>query len=94
MASPNLFVWTNPFFRQKIGKLRSAPFPWHYEGICSGNGSEEGPDDPAKTMVENIFRVMGRGDYEDKMQIGPVHLPNPAFYFQLRDIVVLRIPGI
>jgi len=61
-------------------------FLWHYEGVCSGYGAEEVPDEPAKTIVENIFKAVNIVDCKDKMKIEPIGLPNPAFYFQHQDI--------
>jgi hypothetical protein len=56
-------------------------FLWHYEGMASGNGPEEAPDDPALTIVDAVISVL-----EDlAKKSGPSHLPNPKIYFQAED---------
>ena len=54
-------------------------FLWHYEGVCSGNGTEEAPYKPEVTIVENIIRVLHCGD---GLQIEPIPMPDPESYFQ------------
>ena len=56
-------------------------FLWHYEGVCSGNGLEEAPDEPEVAIVENIIKVL-KSKGESKISIKKTHLPNPLFYFQ------------
>ena len=59
-------------------------FLWHYEGMASGNGPEEAPDDPELIIIDNILKALPvlKGHGEKK---GPVHLPNPEIYFQTED---------
>ena len=58
-------------------------FLWHYEGMASGNGPEEAPDNPAETIVNNIFKVLNVN--ADQRKIKTVHLPDPAYYFHIED---------
>ena len=57
-------------------------FLWHYEGVCSGNGAEEAPDEPEVTIVENIIKVL---HCRDELQIEPISMPDPESYFQPQD---------
>lgn len=58
-------------------------FLWHYEMLCSDNGTEEAPDDPASTLVENIFNTISVLKDDEKSE--PILLPAPASYFQIQD---------
>jgi len=58
-------------------------FLWHYEMLCSDNGPEESPDNPALTIVDNILKtipVLKDGEKSDL-----IRLPAPASYFQIQD---------
>jgi hypothetical protein len=56
-------------------------FLWHYEGMASGNGPEEAPDNPALTIVDNIITALPALE-DDAGKRSPVHLPDPEIYFQ------------
>jgi hypothetical protein len=59
-------------------------FLWHYEGMASGNGPEEAPDNPALIIVDGILMALPvlKGDAGKSK---PVHLPDPEIYFQDED---------
>ena len=56
-------------------------FLWHYEGVCSGNGTEEAPDEPEKIIVENILLSLGVSLKQNSI-IEPSKLSDPETYFQ------------
>ena len=54
-------------------------FLWHYEMLCTDNGPEEVPDDPANAIVENILNAIPV--LKDGEKSEPIHLPDPENYF-------------
>ncbi len=54
-------------------------FLWHYEGMASGNGPEEPPDNPGLIIVESIIKAFPLLSGE---KIEPIRLPDPETYFQ------------
>lgn len=84
---PNVVPASNPLW--KISDKESlvtwvSRFLWHYEGMASGNGPEEAPDNPALTIVDTILKALSvlEGPAEKRK---PILLPNPNIYFQVED---------
>ncbi len=57
-------------------------FLWHYEGVCSGSGPEEAPDNPEKLLVDSILNVANTS-LKKLHRKHLTHLPDPSFYFRV-----------
>jgi len=59
-------------------------FLWHYEGVCSGNGPEESPENPEEIIVDNILMALGVFAKKEN-QVPSIQLKDPSCHFQVGE---------